>query len=819
MGKKRVLDDKIKASTAARKKIDNEVRNVERLVKSVNEKNKAKFEESLKKCHDAYPAFKDAKQELGDVEDDNEKDFEKKMTTELELCQKSSEALLKQMEMVRDKDIELSEQSTELIKDLLSDLQGPTGDSEGDKEDEEIDDDEEDEEEESEDETTDQQDAKRAQSKTTAATEKKVEKKEHEEVEEEYEDEEEEEEDDETEYTEIVEAEYTIPTRSSDKQQSSSNSKENQYVAVHSFAPEQDGDLGLVAKEIITILSKRDDGWWTGVNSKGEKGMVPSNLLKAVADTGKAVVSKPSKVADVQESEEGEESAEYESEYEDEEDEEDDEEDGEEYYSEVDEKDESKSEATVSEKQDKEEAEKTSPAKSKLSGWGSLRKQLSKTSESDVIAALGGGPSGFRVSTTSKLLHCDNSEYSYVSALHPQISDSGFQMKDLFWDEKTSTLKPRETKALRTFRLMIAKNVPLPADGVQVLCRYVTICLFDGKSIVSNIMTVKATWAENDPKTWRFTPKTSGLVPTLLEGFGLFRYPNYSVDLGLLVEFNIAYHRTKSGEKGNMSCGHVYLKLCSDYGTSLALGNKLCHPRSVKNEDYEVDLVGGTPYDKDIPLDPATTGEQTAQSTGGGASGGGLRSLISGKKQATLTIKLGELSREEKQLASYLPVSLVMPVSALQFVVFYRQILAQDVLGGKKDKIKKPISSPFVASFPIAMDTPDLIDLLRSEWTELFKTMKRNDKKDPVILRNSFKTLFLQTVYPIMYSYALPKFALNDQEALSERWRLIKELITETKKSALSLLTSSNIQYKPFLIQETACDVINTFAALEAHAS
>ena len=56
-------------------------------------------------------------------------------------------------------------------------------------------------------------------------------------------------------------------------------------------------------------------------------------------------------------------------------------------------------------------------------------------------------------------------------------------MKDLFWDEKTSTLKPRETKALRTFRLMIAKNVPLPAEGVQVLCRYVTICLFDGKSV------------------------------------------------------------------------------------------------------------------------------------------------------------------------------------------------------------------------------------------------------------------------------------------------------------------------------------------------
>ena len=47
---------------------------------------------------------------------------------------------------------------------------------------------------------------------------------------------------------------------------------------------------------------------------------------------------------------------------------------------------------------------------------------------------------------------------------------------------------------------------------------------------------------------------------------------------------------------------------------------------------------------------------------------------------------MGELSKEEKQMASYLPVYIVMPVTSLQFTMFYRQILAQELLGGGKER-------------------------------------------------------------------------------------------------------------------------------------
>ncbi|XP_063720386.1 nephrocystin-1-like isoform X2 [Symsagittifera roscoffensis] len=711
MVKKRVLDDKIKALATLRKKMDSDWKDLERLGKTVNEKTKLKFEDALKKCSDDYTQFKNAKQDLEALEDDQEKNFEKKKNSELELCKKSMEFLLAQMEMASEKEVELGHEIADNIKDVIQDIK---------KRNLKVDDEEEESDEENED---DEEDETEPLSENRTNNESKDEVTEN--IEEGESDE------DKSEYTEYTE--YQDP--------------ENEY----------------------STLSKTNQS----------KANQEANLK----------VSAETKAAD----EEADDEAEYDSEeYEEEED------DEEEDYSDMEDEEDSKEDenevSTVSEKQDKEDTEKS--PRSNLKGWGSLRKQLHKRTEADIVAALGGGPSGFRPSTTAKLLHSENSSHSYVKALHPQISDSGFQMRDLFWDSKTSSLKPRETKALRTFRLLIAKNVPLPAEGVQVLCRYANICLFDGNSIQSNIMTVKATWNESDPKTWRFTPKTSGLIPTLLEGYGFFRFPSYIINLGLLVELNVAYHRPKSGEKGDMSCGRVYLKLCSDYGSSLAIGNK----------EFEIEIQGGTPFEKDVALDATATGDTSL--TGSNT----LRSLMSTKRQITLSLKMGELSKEEKQMASYLPVYIVMPVTSLQFTMFYRQILAQELLGGGKERsVIKPISSPFLANFPVAMDTPDLIDLLRSEWMELAKNMKRAEKKNPVFLRNSFHTLFLQTVYPIMYSYALPKFALNDQESQSERWRLINELAADTKKHPIA--TSVTIQYKPFLLQETVVDVINPYIA------
>ena len=96
--------------------------------------------------------------------------------------------------------------------------------------------------------------------------------------------------------------------------------------------------------------------------------------------------------------------------------------------------------------------------------------------------------------------------------------------------------------------------------------------------------------------------------------------------------------------------------------------------------EFEIEIQGGTPFEKDVALDATATGDTSL--TGSNT----LRSLMSTKRQITLSLKMGELSKEEKQMASYLPVYIVMPVTSLQFTMFYRQILAQELLGGGKER-------------------------------------------------------------------------------------------------------------------------------------
>ena len=71
-----------------------------------------------------------------------------------------------------------------------------------------------------------------------------------------------------------------------------------QVLAVHDFAGAEKGDLKFSKGEVITIIAKDGDFWWTGETKKGKRGKFPTNYVKpyvtASASTPAASSSTPS---------------------------------------------------------------------------------------------------------------------------------------------------------------------------------------------------------------------------------------------------------------------------------------------------------------------------------------------------------------------------------------------------------------------------------------------------------------------------------------------------------------------------------------------
>ncbi|KAG2179346.1 hypothetical protein INT44_006191 [Umbelopsis vinacea] len=56
-------------------------------------------------------------------------------------------------------------------------------------------------------------------------------------------------------------------------------------IVTHHYDPDQEDELTLMKGEYVTILEREaDDGWWKGVNERGETGVFPSNFVKEITE-------------------------------------------------------------------------------------------------------------------------------------------------------------------------------------------------------------------------------------------------------------------------------------------------------------------------------------------------------------------------------------------------------------------------------------------------------------------------------------------------------------------------------------------------------
>ncbi|XP_038816743.1 nephrocystin-1 [Salvelinus namaycush] len=465
------------------------------------------------------------------------------------------------------------------------------------------------------------------------------------------------------------------------------------YMVISAFKGEQEGDLTIQMGEVLTILSKNEDGWWLAQDSKGSKGLVPKTYLKRYSDQ----------------------------------DEDDDEE--------------------ASEDEELESKRKQS------SNWDSVRRAITEIDATDVLSAMGAIPAGFRSSTLSKLLN-EGITYRASHYIQPELSQSKLSFKDLFRDPDTGKVRQRTARTSLTLTLWSCKSIPTPGVGVQVLSRHIRLCAFDGTQVLSNIHTIRATCQANNVKTWSFSPRMTGNLPSLLDGDCFLRCNSDAPELGILFELGVTYIRNSTGERGDLSCGWAFLKLFDTNGAP------------VPHRTYELLVHGGTPYEKDIEVDPSLTR---------GATGTGMfQQMMLSRKLPKLFLKLKSPNVRTRSQLSALPDTLVGSLSSIHLLVLHRQLLADILLMDRATMQNADlICSPLLATFPEIMDQSDLLDALRKSWLEAESNMKRSEKRDLPLLKRKFVRVYMDNMYPLLYSADLPPPRWADEMVENQRARVI----------------------------------------------
>uniref|UniRef100_A0A3P8RKS8 Nephronophthisis 1 n=1 Tax=Amphiprion percula TaxID=161767 RepID=A0A3P8RKS8_AMPPE len=383
--------------------------------------------------------------------------------------------------------------------------------------------------------------------------------------------------------------------------------------------------------------------------------------------------------------------------------------------------------------------------------WSTVRKALTEIDATDVLSAMGAIPSGFRPSTLNTLLVEEGETYRGSHYIQPELSQSQLSFKDLFLDPDTGRVGVSLTCVC--FTLWGCRMIPTPGVGVQVLSRHIRLCAFDGAQVLSNIHTVRAAYNSKSPKTWSFSPRMTGILPTLLDGECFLRCDSTDPNLGILFELGVTFIRNSTGERGDLSCGWAFLKLTDDAGNPLP------------NRTYELPVNGGTPYETDVAVEASATK---------GSPGGVFQQMLQARRQPKLIVKLKSTNSRTRTQLSLLPDTLLHSLSCVHLLALHRQLLADTLLMDRPTMQDADlICSPILSTFPVLLDQTDLLDALRSAWLEAETSMSRAQKRDLSYLKQEFIKVYMSSVYFLLHSPSLPRHRWGDPPSEEQRARVV----------------------------------------------
>ncbi|XP_048583565.1 nephrocystin-1 isoform X2 [Nematostella vectensis] len=399
--------------------------------------------------------------------------------------------------------------------------------------------------------------------------------------------------------------------------------------ALSDFPGEQQEDLPFKKGEVLIVIDPREDGWWIAENSVGKRGVIPKTLVKIVGNEDK---------------------------------------------------ERQKKELAHDQENDQVGDLPPSPTRSGKQLWNSLKKgSKQETSVTDVLKVMGAMPSGFKSTTLGRL--AKEERFMVSSWVVPKLRASHLGFRDLVWDPVNKQIAPWPVKVNRVFTVVVARKIPLPGTGVQVLCRHVRIALWDWrrKQILSNVHTVRATTTEKDPLTWSFTAKAA---TSMYDGEGLARLNTTEDTVALLFELGILYLRTSTGERSEVSCGWCILKLFEETGTP------------IPNKTFELLVHGGTPYDENLTdLDHTLSVQENTNL---------FQSIVRTNNQPRLFIKLTSSNKASKDVQDNLPATLLTCNQYVPFIAHYRQLVGVTLLDGTRDTFDGELLTDPVIAFVVS---------------------------------------------------------------------------------------------------------------------
>ncbi|CAI9740577.1 nephrocystin-1-like isoform X3 [Octopus vulgaris] len=540
------------------------------------------------------------------------------------------------------------------------------------------------------------------------------------------------------------------------------------FVALSNYEKEETNDLSFKKGEVLKIVQAHRNGWWLAENKDGFRGLVPSTYLQMRSTTD---------VDDDDEEEEDstEESAKDEGES-----------DSDDNFEEEEEKEKENEEDSDMDEDVKVDSGGDKPKiRSAKQLWQTIKESIQEQSIVDVLQAKGTVPSGFRPSTLSSLWAA-NSEYRMEKALHPSLSKTAMGYTDLFYSPSDKHICPYSVNILKIGSIQSCRNIPQTGPGIDVQCRCVRVCIFDGKNVLSNIHTIKVQSVDKSQKSWSFSSRVSDNMDVSLHT-EFFVRTNYSGNqISLLFELCLSYTQQDTQEQGVFSCGWTKL---------------LLNEETITNRSYELPLHGGTPYDRGIPLDSRFSNAVEENS---------FLSLFTGHQKPTLVVKIFPPKKEQKDVLNSLPHTIIGNACLMHFYALYRNILAKTLLRDRTDSDNTElISSSVLASFPLVADQFDMMQLLRDTWIEKQKEMSRTARRDSNNHKKMFIDSFLETVYP--FSHILtpggPATGIDTSQRQYDAIQKFKELKSE-RGSTLAVLLSDDFTYEPMRLNEVTFSVL-----------